>query len=173
MPLVSTVLIIGAGDLGERFAAGLAAAGQVRGLILVSRSGAAEAAATIASSHDSEVESQACDARHPDEVAKLIFKTDPDLIVLSASGLGPWTLAGRGGRPRRAHGRARFRAAPAVQPAGAAGRDAGGYRHRLRGAGGQRLIPRRDRPGAGPAGPGPHRGAGQRGHDPAPGPFGA
>ena len=108
MPLVSTVLIIGAGDLGERFAAGLAAAGQVRRLILVSRSGAAEAAATIASSHDSEVESQACDARHPDEVAKLIFKTDPDLIVLSASGLGPWTLAGRDDDTARAIGAAGF-----------------------------------------------------------------
>ena len=45
MPQVSTVLIIGAGDLGERFAAGLAAAGQVDRLVLVSRSGAAEAAA--------------------------------------------------------------------------------------------------------------------------------
>jgi hypothetical protein len=95
MPLVSTVLIIGTGDLGERFAAGLAAAGRVRRLILVSRSGAAEAAVTIASSHDCVVESVACDARQPDEVAKLLFKTDPDLIVLSASGRSPWSLAGR------------------------------------------------------------------------------
>ncbi|HEY6499088.1 MAG TPA: KR domain-containing protein, partial [Streptosporangiaceae bacterium] len=65
---MSTVLIIGAGDLGERFAAGLAAAGQVERLVLVSRSGAAEAAATIASSYDCVVESMAADARQPDEV---------------------------------------------------------------------------------------------------------
>jgi len=45
-------MIIGAGDLGERFAAGLAAAGVVRRLVLVSRTGAAEAAAMVASAHD-------------------------------------------------------------------------------------------------------------------------
>ena len=105
---MSTVLIVGAGDLGERFAAGLAAAGQVRRLILVSRSGAAEAATTIASSHDCFVESMACDARRPDEVAKLLFKTDPDLVVLSASGRGPWSLAGRDDDAARAIGAAGF-----------------------------------------------------------------
>jgi hypothetical protein len=108
MPRVSTVLIIGAGDLGERFAAGLAAAGQVRRLILVSRSGAAEAAATIASSHDCFVESVACDARRPGEVARLLFTTDPDLVVLSASGRGPWSLAGRNDEAARAIGAAGF-----------------------------------------------------------------
>lgn len=105
---MSTVLIIGAGDLGERFAAGLAAAGQVRRLILVSRSGAAEAATIIASSHDCFVESVACDARQPDEVAKLLFKTDPELVVLSASGRGPWSLAGRDDEAARAIGAAGF-----------------------------------------------------------------
>src|ERR1700760_3732849 len=104
MPRVRTVLIIGAGDLGERFAAGLAAAGQVDRLVLVSRSGAAEAAATIASSYDCVVESMAADARQPDEVAKLIFKTDPGLIVLSASGRGPYALADRDDEAARAIG---------------------------------------------------------------------
>ncbi|HEY0719442.1 MAG TPA: KR domain-containing protein [Streptosporangiaceae bacterium] len=99
---MSTVLIIGAGDLGERFAAGLAAAGQVRRLVLVSRSGAAEAAATIASSHDCVVESVAGDARRPGEVAKLIFETDPDLIVVSASSRGPFALADRDDEAARA-----------------------------------------------------------------------
>jgi hypothetical protein len=108
MPGVSTVLIIGAGDLGERFAAGLAAAGQVDRLVLVSRSGAAEAAATIASSYDCVVESTAADARQPDEVARLIFKTDPALIVLSASGRGPYALAGRDDEAARAIGAAGF-----------------------------------------------------------------
>jgi hypothetical protein len=108
MPLVSTVLIIGAGDLGERFAAGLAAAGQVRRLVLVSRSGAAEAAATIASSHDCVVESVAADARQPDEMGRLIFKTDPDVIVLSASGRGPFALADRDDEAARAISAAGF-----------------------------------------------------------------
>jgi hypothetical protein len=108
MRRVSTVLIIGAGDLGERFAAGLAAAGQVRRLVLVSRSGAAEAAATIASSYDCVVDSMAADARQPDEMAKLIFKTDPALIVLSASGRGPYALAGRDDEAARAIGAAGF-----------------------------------------------------------------
>jgi len=105
---VSTVLIIGAGDLGERFAAGLAAAGQVDRLVLVSRSGAAEAAATIASSHEAFVESVACDARDPSEVAKLLFKTDPDLVVLSASGRGPWAPPGQDEEAARAVSAAGF-----------------------------------------------------------------
>jgi hypothetical protein len=108
MRRVSTVLIVGAGDLGERFAAGLAAAGQVRRLILVSRSGAADAAAAIASSYDCVVESMAADARQPDEVAKLIFTTDPALIVLSASGRGPYALAGRDDEAARAISAAGF-----------------------------------------------------------------
>jgi hypothetical protein len=105
---VSTVLIIGAGDLGERFAAGLAAAGQVDRLVLVSRSGAAEAAAAIASSHECFVESVACDARDPGEVSKLLFKTDPDLVVLSASGRGPWAPPGQDEEAARAVGAAGF-----------------------------------------------------------------
>jgi hypothetical protein len=108
MPRVSTVLIIGAGDLGERFAAGLAAAGQVDRLVLVSRSGAAEAAATIASSHETFVESVACDARDPAEVSKLLFKTDPDLVVLSASGRGPWAPPGQDEEAARAISAAGF-----------------------------------------------------------------
>lgn len=105
---MSTVLIIGAGDLGERFAGGLAATGQVRRLILVSRSGAAEAAVTIASAHDCVVESVACDARRPDDVAKLLFRADPDLVVQSAAGRGPWAAAGRDDAAARAIGAAGF-----------------------------------------------------------------
>ena len=108
MPRVSTVLIIGTGDLGERFAAGLAAAGAVRKLILVSRSGAAEAAATLASSYGCLVEPVACDARRPDDVARLLFRTDPDLVVQSAAGRGPWALAGRDDEAARAVGAAGF-----------------------------------------------------------------
>ena len=52
-PVVGTVVIVGAGDLGERVAAGLAAGGRVRRVVLVGRSGAtAVAAAMVASAAD-------------------------------------------------------------------------------------------------------------------------
>ena len=108
MPLVNTVLIIGAGDLGERFAAGLAAAGAVRRLVLVSRTGAAEAAAMLASAHDVVVEAVACDASRPGDVAGLLTRIAPDLVVQSAAGRGPWALAGRDDAAARAVGAAGF-----------------------------------------------------------------
>ena len=98
MPLVNTVLIIGAGDLGERFAAGLAAAGAVRRLVLVSRTGAAEAAAMLASAHDVVVEAVACDASLPGDVA--CSPGSPPTWLFSpprAAGRGPWP----GGTMRR------------------------------------------------------------------------
>src|ERR1700760_1752495 len=104
----STVLIIGAGDLGERSAAGLAAAGRVDRLVVASGGGAPEAPATIASSYDCVVESMAADARQPGEVAKVIFKTDPALIVLSASGRGHYALADRDDEAAQAIGGAGF-----------------------------------------------------------------
>jgi hypothetical protein len=101
---VSTVLIIGTGDLGERVAAGLAAGGRVRRLILVSRSAAAvtAAAATVASAYDCVVEPVTCDAKRPDNVADLLTRTRPDLVVQSAAGRGPWALAGRDDAAARA-----------------------------------------------------------------------
>jgi len=108
MPLVSTVLIIGAGDLGERFAAGLAAVGAVRRLVLVSRTGAAEAAAMLASAHDVVVEPVACDASRPGDVADLLTRIAPDLVVQSAAGRGPWALAGRDDEAARAVAAAGF-----------------------------------------------------------------
>jgi KR domain len=108
MPRVSTVLIIGAGDLGERFAAGLAAAGVARRLVLVSRTGAAEAAAMVASAHDVLVEPVACDASRPDDVADLLARVAPDLVIQSAAGRGPWALAGRDDEAARAVAAAGF-----------------------------------------------------------------
>jgi hypothetical protein len=108
MPRVSTVLIIGAGDLGERFAAGLAAAGAVRRLVLVSRTGPAEAATMVASAHDVFVEPVACDAERPDDVADLLTRVAPDLVIQSAAGRGPWALAGRDDEAALAVGAAGF-----------------------------------------------------------------
>lgn len=105
---MSTVLIIGAGDLGERFAAGLAGAGVVRRLVLVSRTGAAEAAAMVASAHDVVIEAVACDAGRPDDVADLLTRVAPDLVIQSAAGRGPWALAGRDDEAARAVGAAGF-----------------------------------------------------------------
>jgi len=99
---VSTVLIIGAGELGERFAAGLAAAGVVRRLVLVSRTGAAEAAAMVAIAHDVVAEPVACDAGCPGDVAALLTRVAPDLVIQSAAGRGPWALAGRDDEAARA-----------------------------------------------------------------------
>ena len=101
-------MIIGVGDLGERFAAGLAAGGQVRRLVLASRTGAAERAATVASAYDVYVEPVACDATRPEDVATLLARTGPDLIVQSAAGRSPWALAERDDEAARAVGAAGF-----------------------------------------------------------------
>ncbi len=105
---MNTVLIIGVGDLGERFAAGLAAGGQVRRLVLASRTGAAEPAAMLASAHDVYVEPVACDATRPEDVASLLARTAPDLIVQSAAGRSPWALAERDDAAARAVAAAGF-----------------------------------------------------------------
>ena len=99
---MSTVLIIGAGDLGERIAAGLAASGRVRRLVLASRSGPAAAAVTVASSHDCLAEPVALDARRQEDVVALLARTRPDLVLQCASGRSPWALAGRDDAAARA-----------------------------------------------------------------------
>ena len=104
---MNTVLIIGVGDLGERFAGGLAASGQVR-TRLASRTGAAEPAAMVASAHDVYVEPVACDATRPEEVASLLARTAPDLIIQSAAGRSPWALAERDDEAARAVSAAGF-----------------------------------------------------------------
>ena len=93
---MTTVLIIGAGDMGERVADGLAAGGRVRRLVVAGRSSAGDAvAATVASARDCLVEATRLDASRPDEVAELLTATRPDLVVHCASLRSPWALAGR------------------------------------------------------------------------------
>lgn len=107
---MSTALIIGAGDVGERLAAGLARSGRVRRLVLASRSAASvtAAAVTLASAYDCMAEPVACDARRPDDVAALLTRTRPDLVVQCASTRGPWALAGRDDPAARAVAAAGF-----------------------------------------------------------------
>ncbi len=94
---MSTVLIIGPGGVGERLAAGLAAGGVVRRLVLVGRSRDALAAlaASVASASDCLVEPVALDATAQEQVSELLARVRPDLVVQSAALSGPWALVGR------------------------------------------------------------------------------
>jgi hypothetical protein len=91
------VVIIGTGDMGERLAAGLATGGRVRRLVLAGRSGSALAvvAATLASVSDCLIQPVVLDATRHDDVAELLARTRPDLVVQCAALRGPWALAGR------------------------------------------------------------------------------
>ncbi|RRR98243.1 saccharopine dehydrogenase NADP-binding domain-containing protein [Glycomyces terrestris] len=94
---MSTVLVIGLGDMGERVAAGLAANGHVGRLVVASRSETTvrQAAAVIASAADCLVEPAPVDATRLDDVAALLDRLRPDLIVQCASLRSPWALADR------------------------------------------------------------------------------
>jgi hypothetical protein len=94
---MSTVIVIGAGDIGERLAAGLAGHPGVRRLLLAGRSRAAvaEVAATVASGHDCLVEPVPLDATRVADVASLLAARRPDLVVQCAAGRGPWDLRSR------------------------------------------------------------------------------
>ncbi|MGV9269817.1 hypothetical protein ACWDRR_34785 [Kitasatospora sp. NPDC003701] len=99
---MSTVLIIGVGDVGQRLALGLAAGGRVRRLVLAGRSpaGVEETAAIVAATADCLVEPVRLDALRQDDIADLLRRTRPDLLVQCAALQGPWALAGRDGDPR-------------------------------------------------------------------------
>ena len=94
---MSTVLIIGVGDIGERLALGLAAGGRVERLVLAGRAGGkpAVAAATVASAFDCRAEPVELDALQEEDVAALLARLRPDLVVQCASRQSPWALAGR------------------------------------------------------------------------------
>jgi hypothetical protein len=94
---MTTVAIIGVGDIGERLAYGLAASPGVERLVLVGRAGGkpAEIAATVASAFDCRAEPVELDASRPDDVAALLERVQPDLVVQCASRQSPWALAGR------------------------------------------------------------------------------
>jgi hypothetical protein len=94
---MGSVLIIGAGDLGERLTAALAVSPGVHRLVLAGRSFAHVAAITVTASAASDclVDGAVVDASRQDELAQLIARTRPDLIVQCASMRSPWALAGR------------------------------------------------------------------------------
>src|SRR5256885_8369698 len=88
---------MGAGDRGERRGAGLGAGGWASGRVLASRSAdsAAAVAAAVASASDCLAEPATVDARQPEQVADLLARLRPDLVVQCASLRGPYALAGR------------------------------------------------------------------------------
>ncbi len=93
---MTRVLIIGCGDMGERFAAGLAASGAVRELVLADAStDLAARAATIASAHAVRVRQTTIDARNQGSVERLLRTHQPDLVVQAAALQSPWVLYGR------------------------------------------------------------------------------
>jgi hypothetical protein len=94
---LTTVAIIGVGDIGERLAVALAASGRVGRLVLAGRAGGKPAAiaATVATAYDCIVEPVEVDALRLDEIARLLDRTGPDLVIQCASLRSPWSLAGR------------------------------------------------------------------------------
>ncbi|MDX8148919.1 hypothetical protein SK854_42850 [Lentzea sp. BCCO 10_0061] len=94
---MSTVLVMGMGNMGERLAYRLAEGGRVRRLVLAGRSAeTVEAiAGTAASISDHVVEPVVVNATRRDEVADLLARTRPDLVVQCAAVRGPWALSGR------------------------------------------------------------------------------
>jgi len=93
---MSRVLIVGAGDMAERLAHGLAASGRVNTIVLVNASRRVDlVAATLASSHDVTVHSHVVDARSTTALVDLLRRHRPDLVVQAAALMSPWALGGR------------------------------------------------------------------------------
>jgi hypothetical protein len=94
---MAQVLLIGAGDMGERFAMGLAASGRVRELVLVdvAGSGLREKAAALVSSHDVRVRAVETEPRDQYSFERLLRDLAPDLVIQAAALQSPWALIGR------------------------------------------------------------------------------
>ena len=90
-------MIIGVGDVGYRFAAGLAEDETVGHLVLADTPASAggEHAGMLSSCYDTIVRFHPLDATRQDQVEKLLRAEKPDLLVQSASLLGPWATLGR------------------------------------------------------------------------------
>jgi hypothetical protein len=95
--MTARVMIIGVGDVGYRFAAALAEDDAVDSIILADRpeSAGGEHAGMLASCYDTTVGFHALDGTRQDEVEKLLRRENPDLLIQSASLLGPWATIDR------------------------------------------------------------------------------
>jgi hypothetical protein len=94
---MATVLIIGAGDLGERLTSALALSPGVDRVVLAGRSSATVGAiaGTVSIAAGARVAPAVLDASRQDDVAELLAAVAPDLVVQCASMRSPWALAGR------------------------------------------------------------------------------
>ncbi len=91
------VLIVGAGDVGLKFAAGLLQQGGVSRLTLADAKPAAARAAVdmLASCHAIAPRLVDLDGSDPRAVARLLREVRADLVVQAASPVGPWAIIGR------------------------------------------------------------------------------
>ncbi len=95
--MAASVLIVGAGDAGLKMAAGLVQSGRLRRVTLAdpaSDRGAA-AAGLLASLGECPVDFVALDGTRQGDVEALLRRLAPDLVVQSASLVGPWATIGR------------------------------------------------------------------------------
>jgi hypothetical protein len=91
----ATVLLIGVGATGEQLAAQLAARGTVGRIVLASRSPKDDAALAIRLTTGSRVDAVRLDATRLDDVAELLGRLRPELVVQAASLRSPSALRGR------------------------------------------------------------------------------
>ena len=91
------VLIIGVGNLGRRFAAGLAVTGDVDELVLagLSQGQGPAIAGIIASSYEVRARFVELDGTRQADVEHLLREVRPDLVIQSAALIGPWPIYAR------------------------------------------------------------------------------
>ena len=94
---MTTVLIVGAGDLGARLTSRLADSAAVDRIVLAGRSSTRvrSIAGLVAGASDCIVEPEIVDASRQDDVAELLARVRPDLVLQCAAARSPWALAGR------------------------------------------------------------------------------
>ena len=93
----ASVLIVGAGDAGQKMAAGLVQSGRLRRLSLAGlpHGTGPDAAGLLSSLGDCPVDFIELDGTRQGDVEAVLRRVKPDLLVQSASLVGPWQTIGR------------------------------------------------------------------------------
>lgn len=89
---MTRLLIIGPGDMGAHMAFALGQSGRLDEIMIAGRPGgrAPEVAAVVASTCDVLARDEAVDGTDVGEVAALLERTRPDVVLQSATLLSPW-----------------------------------------------------------------------------------